>query len=70
MAVHFNTIYVVVLISDGNSEKGAHVRSNIRTIWSLEGISYLDREQSQVRYFFLRKALFSFMRAQHTLSYQ
>ena len=52
---------------DGNSETGTHVR---RSICYLTYLRHLIRSRAgSTRIYFLRKALFSFMRAQHVLSY-
>ena len=52
-------------ISDGNPEIGAHIRRNLCHLICLR---HLDLEQSQ-KDFFVREVLFSFMHAQHVLSY-
>ena len=52
------TVNIMVLILDGNSEIGAHVR-------------HLNKSRADTnRILFLSKDLFSLMRAQHVLSYQ
>ena len=57
----------MVLIIDGNSEKGAHVRSNLSYLICLR---HLNRPRAVTnRIFSLRKDIFSFMRAQLVLSY-
>ena len=54
------------MVLDGNSEIGAHVRSNLCYLICLRNL--LDKEKSQIR-FFVGKDLFSFMHAQHVMSY-
>ena len=54
------------LILDGNSEIGAHVLYLLFEFF--KGI-LLDQEQSQIGFLFLRKDLFSIMRAHHILSF-
>ena len=58
----------MVLILDGTSEIGAHVRSNFCLLTCLR---HLSRAREEENLFFLAfaKDLFSFMRAQHVLSY-
>ena len=57
----------MVVILDGNSEIGTHIRSNI---WYLICLRLLITSRSVInRIFFLRKSLFFFMRAQHIMSY-
>ena len=57
----------MVLILDGKSEIGAHVRSNL---CYLSCLRHLIRSRAVINHiFFLRKDLFSFMRAQNVLSY-
>ena len=58
---------LMVLIIDGNSEIGTHVRNNL---CYLNCLRHLLRWRAVTnRIFFLRKDLFSFMHAQHVLSY-
>ena len=59
--------YHMVLVLDGNSEISAHVWSNL---CYLTCSRHLVRSRAVTnRIFFLRKGLFSFMRAQHDLRY-
>ena len=58
----YSNVQPIVLITDGNSEIGAHIRSNLWYLIYVKGI-WSDREQSQTGYFFLYKDLFSYMRA-------
>ena len=53
----------MVLILDGNSDIGAHVKSNL---WYLIGLKHLIRSHI----FSQQEKLFSFMRAQHVQSYK
>jgi len=55
-------VYNMVLILDGNSEMGAHVRSNLCYLISFRHLIRL-RE-----YVFIRKGFFLFIRAQYVLS--
>ena len=58
----------MVLVLHGNSEKGAHVRINLCYLIYRR---YLIRSGAVTnRFFFGRKDLISFMRAQHVLSYK
>ena len=57
----------MVLVSDGNSEIGVHVRRNICYLICLR---HLIRPRAVTnRIYILRKDLFHFMRVQHVLSY-
>ena len=60
-------VFVMVLILDSNSEIGAKVQSTFGYLICLRHC--LDREGSQVGFCFVRKDLFSFIRAQHDLCY-
>ena len=57
----------VVLLSDGNSEIGAHIRTSELLFDSFKVFDQID--SSHTPFFFLRKDLFSCRRAQHVLSY-
>ena len=50
----------MVLIFDGNSEIGAHARSNLNFCCLFMAFEKIENKQEE---------LFSFMRAQHVLSY-
>ena len=58
----------MVLILDGSSEIGAHVRSNLGHIICLRHL-FRSRTVTNRTIFFLGKDLFSVISAQHVLSY-
>ena len=61
------SIWYMVLILDGNSVIDAHVRSNRFYLICLR--HFISSRTVTNRFFFLRKDLLSFMRAQHVLTY-
>ena len=61
-----NVLYMVIIL-DGNSGIGAHVGNNL--CYSICFRHFIRSKAVTNRIFFPRKDIFSFMRAQHVLSY-
>ena len=59
-------VFFMVLILDGNSEIGAHIRRNICYLICL---MHLIRSKAVTNQFFPPKRFFSLFRAQHVMSY-